>query len=347
MATTEAERTPVQDLVARVSSDEFLRQVQVALPDNVQPKRFVRAALTALRQNPEIAGADQQSVFTALLRAAQDGLMPDGRQAALLIFYDKKEQKEVAQYVPMIIGLRMVASKYGFTLNAHPVYAKDTFSYSLGAEPAVLHEPPPLGEDRGAIIGAYATAKVPDTGELMVDVMSKAEIDKVRGVSRSQGGPWATWYEEMARKTVAKSLFKQLPLNELDEISERIVVQADADVELESVEEAEQRSLAAATDLPPVDVAALPISEGAASHNDDEAAGPEPSSAEPSLLSALEAIRLAELEAVVVTDTESSHCGKTLKEIGDSPRGKSWLKWCASNDKPESAEAAAYLAVIE
>jgi recombination protein RecT len=42
--------------------------------------------------------------------------------------------------------------------------------------------------------------------------MSVAEVRKVQNVSRSRdSGPWTTWWDEMARKTVVRRLAKYLP----------------------------------------------------------------------------------------------------------------------------------------
>lgn len=44
--------------------------------------------------------------------------------------------------------------------------------------------------------------------------MSKADVDKVRATSKASGnGPWVTHYEEMAKKTVIRRLFKYLPVS--------------------------------------------------------------------------------------------------------------------------------------
>ena len=48
----------------------------------------------------------------------------------------------------------------------------------------------------------------------MAEVMNKAEIEKVRNVSRAKGsGPWTTWWDQMARKTVMRRLSKYLPMD--------------------------------------------------------------------------------------------------------------------------------------
>ena len=74
----------------------------------------------------------------------------------------------------------------------------------------------------------YAVA-VLKGGGVQFEVMSRAEIEAVRVQSKAgKSGPWVTHWEEMARKTVVRKLFKYLPVSiaavravEIDEKSDR------------------------------------------------------------------------------------------------------------------------------
>lgn len=202
-----------------IASDEFKAKVANALPDRREVERFTRVALTALQITPDLMRpganasfdqikAHQSSLLNSLLRCAQDGLLPDGREAALVMFGD------TVQYMPMVTGLRKRAAEFGISIAAHVVHANDDFDYELGFEPVVRHKPPTLDKPRGNPIGAYAVA-TDSQGRKYLEVMSRGEIEKVRAVSRAKSsGPWNQWWEEMARKTVARRLFKSLPLHE-------------------------------------------------------------------------------------------------------------------------------------
>lgn len=191
-----------------IASDDFKAKVANALPDRREVERFTRVALTALQLDPDLLKHDQKSLYNSLLRCAQDGLLPDQREAALVVFGGK------VQYMPMVTGLRKRAAEFGISIAAHVVCANDEFHYALGFEPTVQHVPPTLDKPRGKPIGAYAVA-TDKSGRKYLEVMSHGEIEKVRGSSRAKGaGPWTQWWEEMARKTVARRLFKSLPLHE-------------------------------------------------------------------------------------------------------------------------------------
>jgi recombination protein RecT len=190
-------------------------QFAAALPGHISVEKFRRTVVTALNAQPDLAKADRRSLFTACVRAAQDGLFPDGREAALVIFNSKNQKtgewvKQV-QYMPMIGGIykRMRNSGELASISAYVVFSNDSFDYELGDTPHINHKPA-MG-DRGQPIGAYAIAKLTN-GEVLREVMSVSEIDKIRAASRSADkGPWVQWWEEMARKSVIRRLAKRLP----------------------------------------------------------------------------------------------------------------------------------------
>lgn len=215
----EQQTDPVTDLVSRVRTPQFRQEVALVLPENVPASRFVRATVTALLQNPEIATAQRESVFNAALRAAQDGLLPDGREAALVIYNTKVKDGgqerwvKKAQYLPMIGGLRKIAAEYGWTISAHVVYANDEFEHTMGMSESLLHRPVRPGQERGNPIAAYAVATHRD-GRKVPAVMYAEDIEKVRQASRSKdSGPWRDWPERMWEKSAAKLLFKRLALD--------------------------------------------------------------------------------------------------------------------------------------
>ncbi len=212
-----AVRSHVQALAENI--ERMKPQFQQMLPPDVPVDRFTRVVLMAIQRNPDLMSPDidKQSLFTACSEAANAGLLPDGKQGALVTYGQK------VQWQPMIGGLRVVASRHGFDLRAEVVHAGDKFEYQMGDSPRILHEPPQFGTDRGDIIGAYAIAKHLESGEVYREVMDKKQLDAVKNVSRAKGGPWSgPFAPEMMRKSAAKRLFKQLPM-ELDEREQRTI----------------------------------------------------------------------------------------------------------------------------
>lgn len=180
-----------------------------SLPAHIESKKFVRTAKNAIQSNPDLLKADRRSLFMSCQQAAQDGLIIDGREAALVMF------KNQCQYMPMVAGVLKKVRNSGqiSTITAEVVYDNDQFSYKINnGVPNLSHEPNVFGE-RGKPRGVYATAVLKDGG-VMTEVMSLEDINKVKSVSRganSSYSPWNKWWDQMACKSVLRRLCKKLP----------------------------------------------------------------------------------------------------------------------------------------
>lgn len=202
--------------MARTQAMIAARKTELAkmLPEHVSIERMERAFNNALMRAPEIAECDPTSVYDSVMRCAQDGLIPDGREAAIVVFGGKNGKK--AQYMPMVDGLLklMRQSKEILSVVAHCVFDGDDFEYRIEDGTARLnHVPDVFAAGNRAFKGVYAIA-VMRSGEKVIEVMGKHDVDKVRAVSRSgnaQYGPWAQWYDRMAIKSVLRRLVRRLP----------------------------------------------------------------------------------------------------------------------------------------
>ncbi|HHP5355891.1 TPA: recombinase RecT [Aeromonas veronii] len=190
--------------------------IEALLPSNVSFDAFVRAAATAMAQNPELANADQKSVIQSLIRCATHGLVPDSREAALVTFKEKQGNNYVmkAQYIPMVDGVLKRARMSGqvAVIAAKAVFDGDTFDYWMDEQGEHINYRPTF-KGRGEFSLAFAFAKL-HTGELIVEVMPKDDIERVRSASKtgnSEYSPWAKWYDRMAVKSVLHRLARRLP----------------------------------------------------------------------------------------------------------------------------------------
>lgn len=202
--TTSTALTPME--AVRGTLTKMNAEFRSALPPQIPVEKFIRTTLTAIQMQPALLDTDRRSLLGSCMKAAQDGLLCDGREAALVIF------KGQAQYMPMIGGIlkKMRNSGEIASISANVVYDNDKFDYELGDYERIEHKPF-LGTERGKPIAVYAIAKTKD-GAIYREVMSVAEVEKVRNVSRASGnGPWVQWWDEMARKTVIKRIAKRLP----------------------------------------------------------------------------------------------------------------------------------------
>lgn len=197
--------------------------------DHKAADRFVRTTLTAIQMNPQIAEATEQSVINACMKAATDGLILDGREAALTLYNTNKGTKEnpkwvkEAQYIPMVTGIikRVRNSGEIALLNAFVVHENDHFKRRLGLEMSLEHEP--NDDNPGKVKGAYAVCKYKD-GEVDYEYMPLVLLEGIRMRSKTPDkGPWKTDFEEMCRKTVLRRLSKRLPMSsELRNVIQRV-----------------------------------------------------------------------------------------------------------------------------
>lgn len=190
-------------------------EVEKVLPPHVTADKFMRIVLTAVAQSPDLRNADRRTLLTSCVKAATDGLVPDGREAALVTFnISGKPQKQV-QYMPMVAGIMKKVRNSGelASLMSNVVYEADDFRYwvdDVGEH--ITHEPNLTADNRGPFMACYAIAKTKDGG-VYVEVMTRTQVEQVKNVSRAKNGPWKDWYDEMARKSVIRRLSKRLPMS--------------------------------------------------------------------------------------------------------------------------------------
>jgi recombination protein RecT len=214
----------------RQDLDKMAGQFEAALPKHIPTERFKRVVLTAIQNNPELLDCDRRSLWNAAMRAAQDGLLPDGRDGAMVV--RKTQSGKAANWQVMVGGIRKKVrnSDEIATWDAHAVYEKDEFAFELGDEPYIKHKPY-MGGDRGKIVAAYSVA-VLKSGEKSREVMSAAEIFAIRDrysdgwkafkANRIKSTPWHDAEAEMCRKTVVRRHSKVLPMStDLDDLLRR------------------------------------------------------------------------------------------------------------------------------
>lgn len=198
----------------RALAPEFVK----VLPPQIPVERFIRVVITAISNEPKLLDCHKATLFTACLKAAGDGLLPDGREGAIVPYREKKTGDQRAQWMPMIRGLFKLARQGGVTSPfAYVVHENDEFEFAVDTNNQdgaihLRHVPLLDRSKRGEPILAYAFAKV--DGEPEVEVMLKEDILEVRNVSKAQSGPWESPFnEEMWKKTVFRRLSKRLPLS--------------------------------------------------------------------------------------------------------------------------------------
>ncbi|MBD3031512.1 recombination protein RecT [Proteus mirabilis] len=235
------EKTKDQLLVECINKPSMKAQLAAALPRHMTPDRMIRIVSTEIRKTPELANCDMQSFIGAVVQCSQLELEPGNALGhAYLLPFGNGKSKSGQSNVQLIIGYRGMidlARRSGqiVSISARTVRQGDSFHFEYGLNENLTHIP---GENEDSpITHVYAVARLKDGG-VQFEVMTHNQIEKVRALSKaSQNGPWVSHWEEMAKKTVIRRLFKYLPVSIemqkaviLDEKAEANVDQENASV---------------------------------------------------------------------------------------------------------------------
>ncbi|MBI6340444.1 recombination protein RecT [Proteus sp. PR00224] len=231
-------KTKDQQLIHFINQPSMKTQLAAALPRHMTPDRMIRIVTTEIRKTPALANCDMQSFIGAVVQCSQLGLEPGNAlgHAYLLPFGNGKATSGQSN-VQLIIGYRGMidlARRSGqiVSISARTVRQGDSFRFEYGLNEDLTHVP---GENEDSpITHVYAVARLKDGG-VQFEVMTNNQIEKVRASSKAgQNGPWVSHWEEMAKKTVIRRLFKYLPVS--IEVQKAVILdeKAEANVDQEN-----------------------------------------------------------------------------------------------------------------
>lgn len=230
------------DLIMR-SKPQFALAIGGSTPAQRQERaeRFTRICLTAMRQTPKLAQCEPASILGAMMTCAQLNLEPNTPQGlAYLIPYGRECQFQVGYKGLMQLMYRSGAIA---SFNADVVYRQEVeqglFEYESGISPRISHKIDLLNPEARTgkpedVIAAYA-AVVLKTGEPIVRLVTKMEIDQARALNRGNSPAWRDHYAAMAIKTAIKRLSAWLPVTKVADAfaAEEATAPAEAVVEHE------------------------------------------------------------------------------------------------------------------
>jgi recombination protein RecT len=237
------------DIRAYIQSDVVKKQIAMVLPKHLTPDVMARVVCTAILKQPKLAECRIESLLQSIMLLSQFGLLPDGRSAHLIPYFNKKANAMDCQAIIDWKGKVARASENGVeNINADIVCYNDKFTWKVGENGLVFeHEQDWRNPDRGAMFAAYCVWR--HAGKFSGVIMTKVEIDAIRKRSKSpDAGPWQTDYNEMAKKTVVHRASKLWPLDA--KFKEAIEVQEvkEATIELPPLPPADDTNLLGAGD---------------------------------------------------------------------------------------------------
>lgn len=197
--------------------DEATGWFGAILPSHVDPRAFVGMAKAYLKKNPDLAqraDRDPGGFMVALSECARLGLAP-GDTFHIIPFNDKDTGGTAWTPVVDYTGEIELIYRAGAvsSVKAEIVRQGDAFEFSPDMDKPV-HRIDWFGADRGDMVGVYAYAVMKDGSTSRVVVMSKAEVMKVKAVSKTSGrgdSPWKNWEDRMWLKTAIHQLSKWVP----------------------------------------------------------------------------------------------------------------------------------------
>lgn len=182
-------------------------------------------AVQAVNKNTMLQQCAPQSIQESITNVAAIGLSLNPNRGYAYLVPDSikagNQWVKVCQLRVSFKGLVKIATDSGAIkfVRAEIVREKDAFVYN-GPMSAPTHQMNPFG-DRGEVVGVYCVAKTPD-GEYLTDVMSMAEIQKIRDAAK-RDGVWSKWFEEMCKKAIIKRASKLWPMGNGEERFSRAV----------------------------------------------------------------------------------------------------------------------------
>jgi len=201
----------------RAMNGELDNALPPAIKKVLTPDRMTRLVVTAMRQVRNLDQCTFASLAGSLMVAAQLGLEPCTPLGHCYLIPRKNGRTGQFEATFQLGYQGMLELAYRTevvqSITAKAVHDFDVFIYEEGLEDKLIHRPF-LNGDRGPVIAYYAVIKFTNGGHAF-DVMTYTEMvkhmERFAPTDYKTGkvtGPWLTDFDEMAKKTVLRRLFK-------------------------------------------------------------------------------------------------------------------------------------------
>jgi recombination protein RecT len=242
-----------------LSNESVRAGIRAALPKHMSHEKLLKLVLSAASRDKKLLACSPASIALAAMNASALGLEPNTPLGlAYLVPYERRARDPQTgewytaavecQFIPGYRGMITLAIQSGAvqSISARLVYDGDDFVVEYGTAERVHHRPNLDGSMTDEeIVAVYAVAKLA-SGEVVFDVLSRAQVDRIRTRSKaSKAGPWVTDYAEMARKTAVRRLAKYIPMSPDKAQGFQRAVAAEDALETEGVEIADLTDAAA------------------------------------------------------------------------------------------------------
>ena len=174
----------------------------------LHPAVFQETLTEAILNNPKIPKANYESLARALRECCQSGMLPNGRDSALIVNGDGS-----VKYLQMRDGIAKLFHRLakGSEIRSNYVREGETVTVTTDSvDGDRVSTNIDFGAELGEVIGAWCVITVPGY-KPFAHVFDRNDIASARAASsvRGQGGPWDKWTGRMAEKAVVKSAVRK------------------------------------------------------------------------------------------------------------------------------------------
>lgn len=220
---------------ALMATPEFQKTVLANLPINEM--EFRKSLFLTIKSNSKFENGSIpiKKIMEGVIRAGRDGLICDGREAALVPYGQE------LQYIQMVSGLIKMAFNSGkiTSINSEVVYDNDEFDYQQG-DKAFINYKKLLRGNRGERYAAFAIIELKGGGVIR-RIMTKDEIERIRIEFSAAGGDaksgpkgiWLKHPDAQWEKTVLRTALKKAPLSSEEQA---LLQSGDDDIKLDPID---------------------------------------------------------------------------------------------------------------
>lgn len=217
-----------EDFFGWLANKETAEQLRMLLPDHVDPDVFIATCKTAVIVKPQLLRESlRQSLLVSVMKAAAQGLKPDGKEGALVPRYDSEAKTQLVAWQPMVWGIAKLGRETGAikSIRAVIVFHGEPFKIVQGEEDRIEHEVDPdiVEEAYTALNGGKDTHGNPvakpaeffmrvraaycfitgSDGTVTKRWMTRQRLISLWEASKAAYGPWnSRWIDEMILKGV-------------------------------------------------------------------------------------------------------------------------------------------------
>lgn len=226
------------EFYAWLEEPKTISDLRVVLPDNVDPHVFIQTAKTAVLNKPQLLRESlRQSLLVSIMKAAKQGLLPDGKQGALVPRYDTDSSSYQVAWQPMVWGIVKLGRETGAIkqIRAVIVFNGEEFDIIQGEEDRIEHKVDidiveeayaalnggktthgPLAKPKeffDRVRAAYCFITATD-GTVTKRYMTRQRLVSLWETSKATNGPWnSRWIDEMILKGVILFTAKWIDLD--------------------------------------------------------------------------------------------------------------------------------------